>query len=212
MEKHAHGDPGMDYKVEAEDSPNDKSKQQKKKRKKKILLYIILIDFFCYCCRFENIGIRHEIKQFTSAEYFEKSGLNRSSKRINEAKDFPVLAAEAYIETNRTASFEKICSYIETRLYAMPIITEFYDQGDIHGLRFLNHIGKQRVREEMINILLNGGCKYGGENHKFTRKQQRKNKRDKKKKKKKKRRKKPRLPQLPVPKHPPPPTKNEYVL
>ncbi|CAO3644092.1 unnamed protein product [Cunninghamella blakesleeana] len=90
----------------------------------------------------------------------------------------------------------------------MPLITNFYDQEDIHGLTFLNYMGKQRVRQEMVNILLTGGNKYGVQDYRFTRKQQRKGRRENKKNSRR-RRKRPRPPKQPNPVHPPLPSKFE---
>ncbi|CAO3629806.1 unnamed protein product [Cunninghamella blakesleeana] len=95
-------------------------------------------------------GIQHEIKHFTSAECLEKSEPNRSNKRVSDTKELVFLVSEAYIETNRVALFENVFPYIKTRLFSMPIITDFYDQDDIHGLYFLSHIKNKKLGKKRL--------------------------------------------------------------
>ncbi|CAO3641852.1 unnamed protein product [Cunninghamella blakesleeana] len=71
----------------------------------------------------DHSGFKIELKQFTSAGYFGKGGISKNIKRINNGKDFSVLAAKAYMETNRATPLPNICMYIEARLFAMPTIT-----------------------------------------------------------------------------------------
>ncbi|KAI8089123.1 uncharacterized protein BX664DRAFT_332239, partial [Halteromyces radiatus] len=102
----------------------------------------------------------HEIRKLSSAEYYTRAGFKRTVNRINNEKSEEVRTAEAAIRTNRTTSMTGITDYINSTLEALEVLTAFYGQENLQGLKLLNYQGRQKMDEELINIFINGGTKY----------------------------------------------------
>ncbi|CAO3609169.1 unnamed protein product [Cunninghamella blakesleeana] len=103
----------------------------------------------------------HEVRRFSSAEYYCKAGYTKSSQRINESKTQVIKDAESSIRTNKTTSLWRINSFISSTLSVFNTLTTFHGQPEIQGLKFLNYQGRQKVDNDLVNIMVNGGKKYG---------------------------------------------------
>ncbi|KAH8554368.1 hypothetical protein BGW37DRAFT_555242 [Umbelopsis sp. PMI_123] len=79
---------------------------------------------------------------------------------------------EENLPTAKTASIQQYYEYIGYALEYMEAIFSFYsfNRGE---MKFRNHQGKQRAREEMACIFLDGGKKYNAKKRKRTRKNRR---------------------------------------
>ncbi|KAI8096283.1 uncharacterized protein BX664DRAFT_245291, partial [Halteromyces radiatus] len=103
---------------------------------------------------------RHQVRKFSSAEYYVKAGYKKTNNTICETKQSQNIdRLESSIPSPKTSSMDGIQLYIERLLDVLPLLVQFYGT-EIQRLRFLNYIGKQKVQDERINIFVNGGKKY----------------------------------------------------
>ncbi|KAG0165284.1 hypothetical protein DFQ30_008651 [Apophysomyces sp. BC1015] len=102
----------------------------------------------------------HEIRRFSTVEYYTKAGYKKTMQKINMAKTTAIQTLENGIKTNRTTDLNKIQQYIDSVLVAFTQVTDFYARPEIQSLTFLNYQGRQRMDNELINIFVNGGKKY----------------------------------------------------
>ncbi|KAI8578238.1 hypothetical protein K450DRAFT_247895 [Umbelopsis ramanniana AG] len=86
---------------------------------------------------------------------------------------------EINLPTPKTANIKQYEKYLRYVLLHLETILSFYHY-DRGIARFHNYIGRQRAREEMVNVFANGGKKYNAENRKNTRKNRRRRKKNRK--------------------------------
>ncbi|CAO3633625.1 unnamed protein product [Cunninghamella blakesleeana] len=87
----------------------------------------------------------HEVRRFSSTEYYCKAGYTKTSQRINESKTQVIKDAESSIRTYKTTSLWRINSFISSTLSVFNTLTTFHGQPEIQGLKFLNYQGRQKV-------------------------------------------------------------------
>ncbi|KAI8093879.1 uncharacterized protein BX664DRAFT_116090 [Halteromyces radiatus] len=104
----------------------------------------------------------HEIRRFSSAEYYTKAGYKKTTRLIREAKDQQQIdEVEATILTNKTSTMQGIEGYITSILTVFDQLTAFYGRILFQRRKFSNYCGRQRMDAELVNIFTNGGTKYG---------------------------------------------------
>lgn len=119
---------------------------------------------------------QHQIRRFSTKEYYTLTGSKRhvkqETKRMCEEGIQDILLG---IPTAKTASLSRYLlyvTYIMLHLNRMLAFNSFCTAEK----RFHLYQGVQRAREEMVNILLNGGKKYNKCKRKHTKKNRKKRK------------------------------------
>jgi hypothetical protein len=121
---------------------------------------------------------QHELRRCSSKEYSAMAGsARRNAQMQKEKKETAMLRIETNLPTPKTANIEQYEKYLRYLLLHLETILSFYHYN--RGIaRFHNYKGRQRAREEMVNIFANGGKKYNPANRKNTRKNRRRRKKN----------------------------------
>jgi hypothetical protein len=106
-------------------------------------------------------NVRHQIRTFSSAEFYCTAGFPKTNAKIKEWKQASGIdVVESGITSPKTASFDRLTLHIRTKMAVLDRLLMFYGQ-DIQQLRFLNYHGRQKATREMVKIFVDGGKKYG---------------------------------------------------
>ncbi|ORX42428.1 hypothetical protein DM01DRAFT_1379053 [Hesseltinella vesiculosa] len=104
---------------------------------------------------------RHQIRRFSSAEYYVKAGYRKTVAIIKAWKQqHDITEIESSFGSPKTSVRQNITAYITEKLRHLDRLLLFYGQ-DIQQLRFLNYRGAQLVNHELVEIFVDGGRKYG---------------------------------------------------
>ncbi|KAH8552432.1 hypothetical protein BGW37DRAFT_424235 [Umbelopsis sp. PMI_123] len=99
----------------------------------------------------------HKIRRISSKEYYAMTGSSeRNEKLKKEKREAGLIEIEIKIPTAKIANIHQYLQYIEYVLEHMTELLSFYNPSRAEG-RFRNYQGVQRAREEMANVLLDGG-------------------------------------------------------
>ncbi|KAH8551265.1 hypothetical protein BGW37DRAFT_407646, partial [Umbelopsis sp. PMI_123] len=96
----------------------------------------------------------------------------RNQKLQQEMKEAGILRIEESWPTGKTCNIRQYQSYVAHLLTNFDELSKFYDISR-GKMRFDNFQGVQRSREEMANMLVNGGKKYSKSRRKNTQKNRR---------------------------------------
>lgn len=107
---------------------------------------------------------RHQLRSFSRKEYYDKSGINKSQKKIiqykkEEVDGVSIENLESRLSSHKTSSYQKLLAYVISFNDVLQQLLGRYDSR-FTLLRFLNYQGKQRMQAEMVNIFIDGGNKY----------------------------------------------------
>ncbi|ORX45707.1 hypothetical protein DM01DRAFT_1377999 [Hesseltinella vesiculosa] len=104
---------------------------------------------------------RHQIRRFSSAEYYVKAGYRKTVANIKAWKQqHGITEIESSFGSPKTTVRQNITAYITEKLRHLDRLLLFYGQ-DIQQLRFLNYRGAQLVNHDLVKIFVDGGRKYG---------------------------------------------------
>ncbi|ORX58335.1 hypothetical protein DM01DRAFT_1372391 [Hesseltinella vesiculosa] len=104
---------------------------------------------------------RHEIRRYSSKEYFHDAGFHRTNQRIRDLKSqHGIDTLESAIPSPCTMDLSKLDLYTKAVLERAQLLKDFYAE-HLPPLRFLNYRGRQKADGELVNIFLTGGNKYG---------------------------------------------------
>ncbi|ORX50207.1 hypothetical protein DM01DRAFT_1409196 [Hesseltinella vesiculosa] len=104
---------------------------------------------------------RHEIRRYSSQEYFHDAGFHRTNQRIRDLKSqHGIDTLESAIPSPCTMDLSKLDLYTKAVLERAQLLKDFYAE-HLPPLRFLNYRGRQKADGELVNIFLTGGNKYG---------------------------------------------------
>jgi hypothetical protein len=123
---------------------------------------------------------RHEMRRFSRKEYYTMIGSTRRNAELQkEKRETGLERIETNMPTPKTTSIQQYNLYTGYLLLHLETILSFnnYHRGK---MRFQNYQGRQRAREEMVNIFVDGGKKYNPEKRKNTRKNRRRRKKNNK--------------------------------
>ncbi|PHZ17735.1 uncharacterized protein RHIMIDRAFT_243761 [Rhizopus microsporus ATCC 52813] len=123
----------------------------------------------------------HQIRRVSTAEYYNYTGSihhqRKEQKRMEKEGMKSVLLNIPSIKTTSLMQYHMYMTYIMANIQK---ILDFYGYETAEG-RFHCYQGVRRAREEMVNILINGGKKYNKDRRKNTRKNRRRGKKKKEK-------------------------------
>ncbi|ORX60267.1 hypothetical protein DM01DRAFT_1156593 [Hesseltinella vesiculosa] len=103
----------------------------------------------------------HEIRRYSSKEYFHNAGFHRTNQRIRDLKSqHGIDTLESTIPSPCTMDLSKLDLYTKAVLERAQLLKDFYAE-HLPPLRFLNYRGRQKTDGELVNIFLTGGNKYG---------------------------------------------------
>ncbi|CEG84765.1 hypothetical protein RMATCC62417_18522 [Rhizopus microsporus] len=123
--------------------------------------------------------VNHQIRRCSIAEYYHMTGSTKYIKQLEKLKaQKGIKEIEDNIPSPKTAECAAYLLYIEYILTHVGALFTFYDYKAAKD-RFYLYQGRQRMVEEMVNMLVYGGTKY---NKKKIKKRNRKKKRSKKQK------------------------------
>lgn len=104
---------------------------------------------------------QHELRRCSTKEYYQLTGSLQRKKKLQAAKKRNGIE---YIESNfptaKTSNIEQYKEYVQYFFWHLPRLLEFYNFDNDAERRFHDYQGRQRAREEMVNIIVNGGKKY----------------------------------------------------
>ncbi|KAG0164794.1 hypothetical protein DFQ30_009395, partial [Apophysomyces sp. BC1015] len=127
----------------------------------------------------------HEIRRCSTKEYYTYTGSPMRRKLLEARKKRDgIEAIESVFPTGKTSNLEAYHSHVQYFFQHMETLFEFYGYDSAVG-RFHNFQGRQRAREEIVNILVNGGKKYNRSKRKKTRMNRKARRANRKKKQKK---------------------------
>ncbi|KAH8557080.1 hypothetical protein BGW37DRAFT_475461 [Umbelopsis sp. PMI_123] len=113
---------------------------------------------------------RHQIRRCSTSEYYSMTGSKRRNQKLQqEKKEAGILRIEESWPTGKTCNIRQYQSYVAHLLNNFNELSKFYDISR-GKMRFDNFQGVQRSREEMANMLVNGGKKYSKSRRKNTQK------------------------------------------
>jgi hypothetical protein len=126
---------------------------------------------------------RHQIRRCSTSEYYSMTGSKRRNQKLQqEKKEAGILRIEESWPTGKTCNIRQYQSYVAHLLNNFDELSKFYDVSR-GKMRFNNYQGVQRSREEMVNMLVNGGKKYSKSRRKKARKNRRLRRRHRKNRK-----------------------------
>ena len=129
---------------------------------------------------------RHQIRRCSTSEYYSMTGSKRRNQKLQqEKKEAGILRIEESWPTGKTCNIRQYQSYVAHLLNNFDELSKFYDISR-GKMRFDNFQDVQRSREEMANMLVNGGKKYSKSRRKNTQKNRRLRRRHRKNRKTKK--------------------------
>ncbi|KAH8556684.1 hypothetical protein BGW37DRAFT_473671 [Umbelopsis sp. PMI_123] len=129
---------------------------------------------------------RHQLRRCSTSEYYSMTGSKRRNQKWQqEKKEAGILRIEESWPTGKTCNIRQYQSYVAHLLNNFDELSKFYDISR-GKMRFDNFQGVQRSREEMANMLVNGGKKYSKSRRKNTPKNRRLRRRHRKNRKTKK--------------------------
>ncbi|KAG0176318.1 hypothetical protein DFQ29_006283 [Apophysomyces sp. BC1021] len=97
-----------------------------------------------------------EVRKISTVEYYTKAGFKATTREIHKKK---IEELEQRFPGRKTANTEVFSSYLDQLFQAVPQLLSFYDH-EHSGFRFLNHMGRQKMDAESVNLFVNGGAKY----------------------------------------------------
>lgn len=126
--------------------------------------------------------ISHQVRRCSTKEYYTYTGSMRIAKKETERmKTEEVNRVMLEMPTAKTASISKYFDYMQYLLLHMQRMFQF-NRFETAENRFYLYQGTQRARQEMANILINGGRKYNKSRRKNTKKNRKKRKKRRKRK------------------------------
>ncbi|KAH8554188.1 hypothetical protein BGW37DRAFT_421947, partial [Umbelopsis sp. PMI_123] len=111
-------------------------------------------------------NVRHEMRRVSTKEYYTMVGpTRRNSVLQKEKRETGLERIETNIPTPKTANIQQ---YDEHTRYILRHLETSLSFNSCHRgkMRCQNYQGRQRAREEMVNIFVNGGKKYNPEKKK----------------------------------------------
>jgi hypothetical protein len=135
-----------------------------------------------YCCGQES----HQIRRCSTSEYYAMTGSQRRNQKVqSEKRATDIASIENQWPTGKTSNLNRFPLYISHLLENFESLARFYNS--TRGkMAFENYQGVQRAREEMTNVLINGGKKYNKTKRKKIRKNRKRRRGARGKKEKKK--------------------------
>jgi hypothetical protein len=125
--------------------------------------------------------LNNEVRRCSSKEYYTMTGSRRDQPKLEKEKiDSGMKKIETDIPTAKTASKAQYEKHIRYMLSNLLEIFKFYGPNKAEG-RFRRFQGCKRAREEMLNIIINGGKKYNKGRRRHTKLNRRKRKKKRKK-------------------------------
>lgn len=107
---------------------------------------------------------QHEIRKFSTAEFYTFAGYKRTSRRIEELKNSPehpqIRQAESNLTTSKTARPDIFHTFLQSFYENARVLLNFYSLDIFRELRFHNYVDKQKAEAELVNIFVDGGKKY----------------------------------------------------
>jgi hypothetical protein len=122
----------------------------------------------------------HQLRRCSILEYYTYTGSKRHEKRERrrmQAEDMETVLLN--IPTAKTVNTSTYLHYVTYILLHIQKILEFNGHSTAKGRLYL-YQGVQRARQEMVNILINGGKKYNKSKRKNTKKNRKKRKKRRK--------------------------------
>lgn len=101
----------------------------------------------------------HEMRRVSRAEYSAMIGAKARNKRLQAQKKENGIEAIESGFTAKTTNIQRYNLYVQYLLVHETSLRQFYSQYHAH-IRFPNLQGRNRAREELANIVINGGKKY----------------------------------------------------
>lgn len=103
----------------------------------------------------------HEIRHCSTKEYYQLTGSpDRNKKLQNEKKRLGIEYIESSFPTAKTADIAQHKEYVRYLFWHLDTLFSFYNFNRSAESRFRDYQGKQRAREELMNMITNGGKKY----------------------------------------------------
>ncbi|KAH8552138.1 hypothetical protein BGW37DRAFT_466742 [Umbelopsis sp. PMI_123] len=109
------------------------------------------------------------VNQDIKYEYYSMTGSKRRNQKLQQKKEAGILKIEESWQTGKTCNIRQYQSYVAPLLNNFDELSKFYDISR-GKMRFENFQSVQRSREEMANMLVNGGKKYSKSRRKNTQK------------------------------------------
>ncbi|KAM3581030.1 hypothetical protein VKS41_006476 [Umbelopsis sp. WA50703] len=128
----------------------------------------------------------HQIRRCSTSEYYAMTGSQRRNQKVqSEKRATDIASIENQWPTGKTSNLDRFPLYISHLLENFESLARFYNS--TRGkMAFENYQGVQRAREEMTNVLINGGKKYNKTKRKKIRKNRKRRRGARGKKEKKK--------------------------
>jgi hypothetical protein len=128
----------------------------------------------------------HQIRRCSTSEYYAMTGSQRRNQKLqSEKRATDIATIENQWPTGKTSNLDRFQLYISHLLENFESLARFYNS--TRGkMAFENYQGVQRAREEMANVLINGGKKYNKTKRKKIRKNRKRRRGARGKKEKKK--------------------------
>ena len=122
----------------------------------------------------------HEIRQFSSKEFYSVSGSKQRTCMLNKEKERTgVRLIESSFPSGKTARYLQYLRYCNYFFANREALFGFYCSSRAQT-RFQDYQGKQRALEEATNLLINGGKKYDRKRRKKTKRNRRTRKENRK--------------------------------
>ncbi|KAI9472441.1 MAG: hypothetical protein EXX96DRAFT_643209 [Benjaminiella poitrasii] len=103
---------------------------------------------------------QHEIRHFSTAEFYTFAGYKRTSRRLQNLKDSPqhlqAKQAESNLVSSKTSRPDVFHNFLRSFFENVGVLLNFYSLDLSRQLRFHNYVGKQRAEAELVNIFING--------------------------------------------------------
>ncbi|KAI9481283.1 MAG: hypothetical protein EXX96DRAFT_465100, partial [Benjaminiella poitrasii] len=107
---------------------------------------------------------QHEMRHFSTAEFYTFAGYKRTSRRLQNLKDSPqhlqVKQAKSNLVSSKTSRPDVFHNFLRSFFENVGVQLNFYSLDFFRQLRFHNYAGKQRAEAELVNIFINGDKKY----------------------------------------------------
>jgi hypothetical protein len=128
----------------------------------------------------------HAVRRVSTKEYYCYTGHTRhDKKRLKRMEELQMLNMFLDMPSAKTSHLSKYHAYVLYVLSNLEKVLQFNNESTAITRLYL-YQGVQRAKDEMCNILINGGRKYNKSKRKHTKKNRKKRKNSQKKKKKKK--------------------------
>jgi hypothetical protein len=126
---------------------------------------------------------RHQIRRCSKSEYYSMTGSQRRNQKLQqEKKEAGIARIEKSWPTGKTCNIGQYQSYVAHLLNNFDELSKSYDISR-GKMRFDNYQGVQCSREEIANMLINGGKKYRKSRRKHIQKNRRLRRRHRKNRK-----------------------------